>query len=173
MKRTLSILLAGFFSASIILFMFLIHGISDERKTEYSTGDQDNPAARMEQEFRMLRDINTNKIPDNIYNLEQVFASKLPKAGTDSPNSLEWTERGPNNVGGRTRALEGDITNANVIIAGGISGGIWKSVNGGTSWTLTTTPSQLHSATCIAQDKRAGHTSNWYVGTGERTGNSA
>ncbi|MFZ4592595.1 MAG: hypothetical protein ACOYN6_16460, partial [Ignavibacteria bacterium] len=79
-----------------------------EKETEksYSTGDKDDPQARLEQEFKMLRDINTNKIPDNIYNLEQVFASKLPKAtDRDNPNSLTWTERGPNNVGGRTRAL--------------------------------------------------------------------
>src|SRR5665647_279126 len=63
----------------------------------FSTGDQDDPQARLDQEFKMLRDINTNKLPDNILNLEQNFASRLPKAKeTDNANSLNWTERGPN-----------------------------------------------------------------------------
>jgi hypothetical protein len=148
--------------------------ISRPENEPFSTGDIDDPQARLEQEHKMLRDIITNKIPDNIFNLEQKFASRLPKAlETDNSNSLNWTERGPNNVGGRTRALACDVSNANVIIAGGISGGIWRSVNSGSSWSQTTTNSQLHSATCIAQDRRAGQTSNWYVGTGEWTGNSA
>jgi hypothetical protein len=140
----------------------------------FSSGDDDDPQARVRQEFKMLRDIHTNKIPDNILNLEQQFASRLPKNNDgDSPNSLAWTERGPNNVGGRTRALACDVSNPNIMIAGGITGGIWRSVNSGAGWTITTTNSQLHSATCIAQDKRTGNTSNWYVGTGEWLGNSA
>jgi|WetSurMetagenome_2_1015567.scaffolds.fasta_scaffold06965_3 hypothetical protein len=141
---------------------------------EYATGDKDDPNARLEQEFRMLRDISTNKIPENIYNLEQAFAEGLPKASEkDNSNSLTWIERGPNNVGGRTRALAGDILNPNIILAGGVSGGMWRSVNSGSSWVKTTANSQLHSATCIAQDLKGGHTSTWYVGTGEREGNSA
>ncbi len=90
----------------------------------------------------MLRDINTNRIPENILNLEQNFASKLPKdIEKDNPTSLVWSERGPNNVGGRTRALAGDVSNPNIIIAGGITGGIWRSANSGNSWTITTTNS--------------------------------
>lgn len=140
----------------------------------YAVGDKDDPQARMNQEFKMLRDVSTNIIPDNIYNLEQDFASKLPKVTDwDNPNSLVWVERGPNNVGGRTRALAADITNPNIFLAGGVSGGMWRSVNSGASWTITTTNLQLHSATCISQDKKTGNTSKWYVGTGERSGNSA
>ena len=141
---------------------------------EFSTGGEDNPNARLEHQFKMLRDINTNRIPDNIYNLEQNFAAALPKVtDRDNANSLTWVERGPNNVGGRTRALAGDIANANIVLAGGVSGGMWRSTDFGASWSKTTANSQLHSATCIAQDLRSGHNSNWYVGTGERSGNSA
>jgi len=45
-----------------------------------------------------------------------------------------WEFLGPGNIGGRTRALVFDPTNDNVMYAGGISGGIWKSLNGGASW---------------------------------------
>lgn len=46
-----------------------------------------------------------------------------------------WQFLGPGNIGGRTRALIFDPTDDNVVYAGGISGGIWKSTNGGDSWT--------------------------------------
>ncbi len=141
---------------------------------EYSQGTKDDPNARRNFEFKKLRDINTNRIPENILNLEQVFAAGLPKAeDMDNVRSLSWTERGPNNVGGRTRALANDVSNNNIIIAGGVSGGMWRSTNFGQSWMKTTTSQQLHSATCLVQDIRSGQSSTWYAGTGEREGNSA
>ncbi len=180
MKKTnfvLVLLSVAIMSAVVFVVLKTVRDKSFSEETEKktcSTGDKDDPEARMNQEFLMLRDISTNKIPDNILNLEQVFASRLPKiTDNDNPNSLVWVERGPNNVGGRTRVLAADISNPNIFLAGGISGGMWRSTNAGGNWTITTTNLQLHSATCISQDKRTGHTSNWYVGTGERKGNSA
>jgi photosystem II stability/assembly factor-like uncharacterized protein len=46
-----------------------------------------------------------------------------------------WTSRGPQNCGGRTRALVVDYTNTNVLYAGAVSGGIWKSTDAGATWT--------------------------------------
>jgi len=174
MKKQLWITLSILIMITLIFaFQNKFEPLNPENK-ESSIGDEDNPNARLEQEYRMLRDINTKRIPDNILNLEQNFAARLPKVSDkDNTNSLTWIERGPNNVGGRTRALAPDVANPNTFIAGGITGGMWKTNNSGGSWTKTTTNSQLHSATCIAQDVRTGQTSNWYVGTGERTGNSA
>ncbi len=45
-----------------------------------------------------------------------------------------WTFLGPGNVGGRTRALLIDPINTNVLYAGAVSGGVWKSVDQGASW---------------------------------------
>lgn len=56
---------------------------------------------------------------------------------TKSNGVLEWVERGPGNVPGRTRALlniAGDPNN-NTWLAGSATGGIWRSSDGGTSWT--------------------------------------
>lgn len=47
-----------------------------------------------------------------------------------------WTSRGPSNIGGRTRSLLIHPTNPNILFAGSVSGGIWKSVNGGTTWNV-------------------------------------
>ncbi len=45
-----------------------------------------------------------------------------------------WTPLGPGNIGGRTRALVIRPDKPRVIYAAGVSGGVWKSRNGGRSW---------------------------------------
>ena len=45
-----------------------------------------------------------------------------------------WSERGPYNVGGRTRALLVHPTNPNRLIAGAVGGGVWTSDDGGVIW---------------------------------------
>lgn len=84
-----------------------------------------------------------------------------------------WDVRGPYEIGGRTRSLGIDIRNENIIIAGGVSGGMWRSVDGGAFWDKTTRYDQLHSSTCLVQDTRHGKEDNWYYASGEYFGNSA
>lgn len=58
-----------------------------------------------------------------------------PNARTDASYG-NWTSIGPNaNIGGRILTLAIHPTNTNTIFAGSASGGMWRSVNGGTSWT--------------------------------------
>lgn len=45
-----------------------------------------------------------------------------------------WTFLGPGNVGGRTRTLVFDPTNPDIMYAGGVSGGIWKTTDAGSRW---------------------------------------
>ena len=49
-------------------------------------------------------------------------------------NNLVWEEAGPNNVGGRTRAIALDRRDSKVVITGGVRGGIWKSTDNGENW---------------------------------------
>ena len=176
MNKLLAVL---FFMSFIFLNVFLYFSKEKNEHTgktlakPYSIGDEDNPNARLDREFKMLRNPITNKIPENIRAKELLFAAGLPKRNGDDPNALVWNERGPNNVGGRTRAILGDINDTSIVIAGGISGGIWRSTNSGVNWVQRTTLTQLHNSTCITQDRRTGNTGNWYVGTGERVANSA
>ena len=81
--------------------------------------------------------------------------------------------RGPNNLGGRTRAIGIDKRNANIMIAGSVSSGVFRTTNGGTSWTRIAPLGQIHNITSIAQDPRPGQEDTWYYGTGEPIGNSA
>jgi hypothetical protein len=125
--------------------------------------------------FNVLRDPLINRIPENIRvkeigRYEQLLQSQLKSVTTAEHN---WVEMGPNDVGGRTRALAVDVRNSNVILAGGISGGIWKSTDKGVTWTLKNTPDETFSVSSICQDPRPGHQDTWYYSSGEYTSNSA
>jgi len=49
-----------------------------------------------------------------------------------------WEFLGPGNIGGRTRALLVDPHDPQVMYAGAVSGGVWKTTNGGASWSTVT-----------------------------------
>ncbi len=54
------------------------------------------------------------------------------------PGSItSWQELGPGNIGGRTRALVFDPVDPNIMYAGGVSGGVWKTIDAGESWSAT------------------------------------
>ncbi len=53
---------------------------------------------------------------------------------TSSANSLSWSQLGPGNIGGRVRAIVVSPTDPNTVYIGSVSGGVWKTTNGGTSW---------------------------------------
>ena len=127
-----------------------------------------------------MRDPATGRIPTNIRRQEIAFAQTHPTGEFNTPllkaagiAEYDWTHRGPWNVGGRTRGMEVDIMNDNILLAGGVSGGMWKSVDGGINWRMVTHHNQLPSVTTIAQDRRSGKTNTWYFGSGELWGNSA
>lgn len=136
-----------------------------------SAGDDDpgidDPNGARVYDFYRQRNPQTGLVPDNILQKERAFGQTLPKID-EAGRSITWQSRGPFNLGGRTRAVAIDITNNNTILAGQVTGGMWRSDNGGASFTQTLQPEQLHSTTCIAQDKRPGHTNTWYYGTGEQ-----
>jgi len=170
-------------TASAALLVYLQPGEQPVLRSQSpAIGRKDDPAARGRFEWKRLRNPATNAIPADIRKRELAFAKRLEDetAGlraqmrkTSAAQTSEWTWRGPANLGGRTRALAIDVSNENVMLAGGVSGGMWRTTNSGQSWTKTTLPTELHSVTCIAQDTRTGRTSTWYYGTGEARGNSA
>lgn len=91
-----------------------------------------------------------------------VFAQKLDmeKFKGIRPRSI-----GPAGMSGRITAIDAVISNPDIIYAGSASGGLWKSVNGGTSWTPIFDKESTLSigAIAIQQD----NPSVIWVGTGE------
>lgn len=52
----------------------------------------------------------------------------------EKTTSFSFVEEGPDNVGGRTRAISVHPSNDDYIIAGAVTGGLFKSNNGGSNW---------------------------------------
>ena len=80
------------------------------------------------QEF--LIDRKANKLTGKVDLLDVQKAREqvnLHKAMRSSASVLEWEEMGPDNVGGRTRAVLIDKDNPSRIYAGSVSGGLWIS----------------------------------------------
>ncbi|MCZ2355481.1 MAG: Ig-like domain-containing protein, partial [Bacteroidia bacterium] len=106
--------------------------------------------------------------------LQQKIASGIvPYAGISNVN---WVERGPNNVGGRTRALMFDPNDPSKkkVWAGGVTGGIWYNndiTNASSSWNKISDLWESISISCITYDPN--NTQIFYIGTGEGFGAGA
>jgi len=137
---------------------------------------------RSKYEADMIRDPVTGKVPYRIQQQEIAFAKTIPLRRYTDPVSRTTIQNtyipaGPDNIGGRTRALAYDVrygTGGNqVIIAGSVSGGIYRTTNGGANWTRVSPDNEIHNVTAIAQDPRPGNQNTWYAGGGEPFGNTA
>ncbi|HKG47335.1 MAG TPA: Ig-like domain-containing protein [Pyrinomonadaceae bacterium] len=76
-----------------------------------------------------------------------------------------WQSLGPGNVGGRTRSLLINPTDANVMYAAAAAGGIWKTTDGGSSWAPLNDFLANIAVTSMAFDPSNPNTI--YAGTGE------
>jgi hypothetical protein len=65
---------------------------------------------------------------------EQVVEASGGIASTAGITRGGWTWVGPGNIGGRVRAIAIHPLATNVILAGSVSGGIWKTTDSGASW---------------------------------------
>ena len=80
---------------------------------------------------------------------------------------LPWIERGPGNVSGRTRAVVVDPDDPTRLtwFASAVSGGVWKTTNGGSEWhELTSALSNLATASLVMAPSNR---NVLYAGTGE------
>ncbi len=97
-------------------------------------------------------------------------ASVTARIQSNSNGVIAFTERGPGNVPGRTRGLIVDPDDAShkTWYAGSASGGIWKTLDAGTSWQWITPFVPNMATTCLAMAE-SNH-SVIYAGTGEGFG---
>jgi photosystem II stability/assembly factor-like uncharacterized protein len=62
------------------------------------------------------------------------FVAPRPKQAARQIALGPWQHLGPGNVGGRTRSLVIHPKDPNIMYAGAVGGGVWKSTDGGESW---------------------------------------
>lgn len=96
---------------------------------------------------------------------QALLTGRTPGDASDN----NWVERGPTNVGGRTRAIMFDPNDATkeTVFAGGVSGGLWKNTaisNAGSSWTRVNIPDNLNVSSIVYDPNNS---SIFYAGTGE------
>jgi len=139
--------------------------------TESGIGTDEDPFARLRYRWMRLRNPETNRIPRDIRSKELAFANGLKQSSPSKAAS--WSPLGPANIGGRSRAVSYDRTDGSTILAAGVSGGMWRTTDGGQTWTRTFTKSQRPNVTTTTQDPRVGKSNTWYAGTGEYYGSAS
>ena len=180
MKKLLSFFLIPVIIIGIILVTFQktnrTRDFSEKKGKKTVEERQLYSIERARHEFNMQKNPITGEIPpeEKQKEYQNAILAKQQSSGQRTTSSV-YTQRGPSNLGGRTRALVIDKTDntSNTIIAGGVSSGVFRTTDGGANWTKVSSNDEIHNVTAIAQDPRSGFQNIWYYGTGEWSGNSA
>jgi len=102
-------------------------------------------------------------------------AKSLNRRSMPGTTKTTWVSRGPNNVGGRCRAIAYDptVSTGKKVWAGAVTGGLWYNndiTNASSTWQFASGLWSNLAVTCIAFDPNAPGT--MYVGTGEGWGST-
>jgi photosystem II stability/assembly factor-like uncharacterized protein len=108
-------------------------------------------------EIRAVEDMRQRMIPE--------LSAKGIHLQKSAAGELNWQYHGPGNIGGRLRGLVMNPNNPDILYAGSVSGGVWKSTNGGASWTPTM--NDLITLNISALAMKPGDANTLYAGTGE------
>jgi len=166
-NRILLICLSAFFIGSGVVFVSNHNAIQSQSNYISRTKQLNRNDFNGAREYLKL--LRNNQITGEIDPVDLVNAQKgsdvLNNSGSKSLN-LQWEEMGPNNIGGRTRAILIDMNNSNIVYAGGVAGGLWKSTTGGSSWAKVNDTIENLAISCITQTPNG----DIYFGTGEGLG---
>jgi len=123
-----------------------------------------NPMEAMNWRMLAWRDSNGQIDPDG-YPRALAQMRKLQEDKRFAPSAYRWIERGPDNIAGRTRSLIIDPRDPNRMFTGAVGGGIWKTTNGGGSWSVVDDKLSSLAVTCLTFDPN--NNDIIYAGTGE------
>ncbi len=103
---------------------------------ESAPGDRDNPDAAYRYRYEILAG-NQQNVDFQQRRREAVgFTNRTMRSAKTlrKTSASTWSALGPGNIGGRVRSIAINPANSNQILIGSVSGGIWKSTDGGASW---------------------------------------
>ena len=146
-----------------------------DKSKQVKLSKRDRMDLAMAQEFEMTKDPALGRVPrERLYKAFEYAQKKrqrlsLRKTSTAISN-VNWTERGPINFGGRTRAIMIDPTDAThkSVFAAGVSGGLWHTTDitvSSPTWTAVNDFFENLAITTLAYDPS--DTQIMYFGTGE------
>lgn len=143
------------------------------------TDEKATPDLFWAQEYIATMDPVTGRTtPENVFTaIQQSSATKnLGRRAMPGMSVTPWTERGPNNVGGRTRALSWDPIDpaGKKVWAGAVTGGLWYNndiTDANSKWVQVSGLWSNLTVSCMAWDPNSPGTG--YVGTGEGFGTSS
>ncbi len=181
----------------LIIFSFLFASCSNQKENEIAKIRKTHEQYLANSPFNKTQELTKAErkelgIPPNKYLERQWELTMNPLKGRPTPEKLlalqaklakadkeikgvpgvvnqPWIERGPGNVGGRTKAVMFDPNDATHkrVFAGGVSGGLWVNndiSNPSSQWQLTGLPHNL-AVSSISVDPN--NSQVFYVGTGE------
>lgn len=139
-----------------------------EESKKHGEGKFDNPEMFIKI-HKMIRTKEGEKEPSYQpnYKLTELQKLKSNSSSLSKIKTLNWIERGPGNVGGRTRGIivDPDDATKNTWYVCSVSGGVWKTTDAGTTWRNLTDEIPNLATVTIAQAKS--NPNVMYVGTGE------
>lgn len=163
MKRN-SLLIGGLGVAAVTASLLLTNAFNTDEKAQYSKSRQslekETDANGMREWLKTtMIDVETGEVitEQRLKEVMENYRNNQTKAIT-----VDWIEEGPDNIGGRTRAILIDHTDENVVWAGGVSGGLYKSMNGANTWSRVENFPGNQFISSIEQDAGG----NVYVATG-------
>lgn len=167
--------------AIVALTWFSVNVRSTEEEGEREVAE--NPAAREASRRLQLQDENGQIPPDALRKayeqkkampyLREAWREFLPDSSTVQgiePDVPFWNSIGPGNFAGRIRSIIIHPANPNTMWVGAVAGGVWKTTNGGVTWSPKTDHLPNLAVNCMAI-----HPTNrdiLYAGTGEGFFNS-
>ncbi|TAE50252.1 MAG: hypothetical protein EAY69_01650, partial [Cytophagales bacterium] len=144
-------------------------GLEKDPKPQPQT---DRPDLALEHEFLYTHDPQTNTIPyEKLTEARQKVKDYFRQKGA-IPN-VQWIEKGPNNVGGRSRAMmfdPNDATNKKLWV-GSSSGGVWYTNDITTNATFTKVNDFWATLGVSALAYHPTNTQTFYAGTGDSDAN--
>lgn len=135
-----------------------------------STEERDGPLEALKRDIEMMKDPALGYVPSERLLAAKEYKDQLMRDNIAPISGVSWKEQGPNNVGGRTRALmvdPNDVT-GNTIFVGSVGGGLWRTTNINSAtpnWTPVNDLADNLAVTSIAYDPS--NTQVMYFTTGE------
>ena len=169
--KKIIILISVLAAAAAFLFILRSPGSKgqrdDDESLESSAGDRDNPDAAYRFRYEILAGNQQNIDLEKLRREAVGYTSRTMQGSKvlHKTSAVTWSALGPGNIGGRVRSIVINPANSSEVLIGSVSGGIWKSTDGGASWSPRSDTADVMAIGSMVVDPT--NSEVVYAGTGE------